>query len=359
MRKIAVACVLVSASLATWVGCASTTSNRYVYVAIPSQNQIVAYREDPNAGVLTQLVGSPITAGQAVQGLVIHPNKQYLYATNSGSNNVSFFTIAASGALLEVTPRANTGVGPTAVAMDPAGKYLFVGNSGSFDMSVFSIDQTTSPTKGQLTQVGANVPVGISPLNMKVSPNGGFLYVTGGGQPGYVLVFSIDPSSGSLTQIPGSPYTTGQNPAGLAISTDGGFLDNTLSEFSIASDGSLTPIIGSPIGLTTSGPVALLIDNSGKFMFVASDQNPGLVLVFSVGATGTGAGALNQLSQSQIATGPQPNVLASDASGRFVFIGNQSTPQIHSFSLDVGSGILTSVAAYSVPGTPTSIVTTP
>ena len=358
MRKIAVACVLVLASLATWVGCASTTSNRYVYAAIPSQNVIVAYREDPNAGVLTQLVGSPITAGQAVQGLVIHPSKKFLYATNSGNNNVSLFAIAASGALTEQGARANTGVGPTAVAMDPAGKYLFVGNSGSFDISVFSIDQT----HGTLTQVGASTfPIGISPLNMKVSPSGNFLYVTGGGQPGYVLVFSIDSGSGALTQIPGSPYTTGQNPAGLAIAAGGGFLytanklDNTLSEFAIAADGSLTPIAGSPIGLTTSGPVALLIDNSGKFMFVACNQSPGLILVFSVGSNG----ALNQLSQSQIATGPQPNVLASDASGRFIFVGNQSTPQVHSFSLDTGSGILTSVAAYSVSGTPTAIVATP
>lgn len=357
MRKIAVACVLVlCASLATWVGCASTTSNRYVYAAIPSQNEIIAYREDPNAGVLTQLVGSPITAGQAVQGLVIHPSKKFLYATNSGNNNVSLFTISTSGALFEVTPRANTGVGPTAVAMDPAGKFLFVGNSGSFDISVFSIDQT----HGTLTQVGSNVPMGISPLNMRVAPNGSFLYVTGGGQPGYVLAFSIDPS-GALTQVASSPYTTGQNPAGLVIAAGGGFLytanklDNTLSEFAIASDGSLSAIAGSPIGLTTSGPVDLLIDNSGKFMFVASDQAPGLILVFSVGSNG----ALNQLSQSQIATGPQPNVIAIDASGKFVFVGNQSTPQVHSFSLDVGSGILTSVAAYSVPGTPTSIVTTP
>ena len=99
----------------------------------------------------------------------------------------------------------------------------------------------------------------------------------------------------------------------------------------------------------------MLIDKSGKYMFVASDQSPGLVLVFSIGSKG----ALNQIANSQIATGPQPSFLATDASGKFVFVGNQSTPQMHSFSLDPGSGILTSVATYPLPGTATSIVATP
>lgn len=355
MPKKALACLLVCASLATWVGCGSTTSNRYVYAAIPAQNEIIAFREDPNAGVLTQLVGSPITAGLSVEGLVIHPSKKYLYATNAQNNNVSLFTVAISGALSEVTPRANAGTGPTVLAMDPAGKYLFVGNSGSFDLSVFSIDQS----RGTLTQVGSNVALGISPLNLTVSPNGNFLYVTGGGQPGFIEAFSIN--AGALTQIPTSPYTTGQDPAGLVIAPGGGFLytanklDSTISEFAIAADGSLSPVAGSPIGLTTTSPLAMVFDHSGKFMFVASNQSPGLILVFSVGSNG----ALNQLANSQIGTGAQPNFIAIDAGGKFVFVGNQSTPKIQSFSLDTNSGILTSVASYSVPGTPTAIVTTP
>lgn len=355
MQKKVLACLLVCASMATWVSCGSTTSNRYVYAAIPAQNEIVAYREDPNAGVLTQLVGSPITAGQAIEALVFHPSKKYLYSVNSGVNNVSLYTVSASGALSEVTPRVNAGTGPTVMAMDPAGQYLYVGNSGSFDLSVFSINAKD----GTLTQVGTDLPIGISPLNMQVSPNGKFLYVTGGATPGFIEVFSVN--AGALTQIGASPYATGSVPAGLVIAPSGGFLytanklDSTISEFAIAADGSLSPVAGSPIGLTTTGPIAMLIDKSAKYMFVACNQSPGLVLVFSIGTTG----ALNQISNSQIATGAQPSFIATDASGKFVFVGNQSTPQIHSFSLDTGSGILTSVAAYSLPGTATSIVATP
>ncbi len=76
MLKKAAALFLVCASMATWIGCGSTSS-KYLYAAIPASNQIVIFREDPNSGVLTQLAGSPVTAGQAVQALAIHPSGKY------------------------------------------------------------------------------------------------------------------------------------------------------------------------------------------------------------------------------------------------------------------------------------------
>ena len=65
MRKKAAAALLMCASMAMWAGCGKT-SNRFLYAATPAANQIVIFREDPNAGVLTQLAGSPITAGLGV-----------------------------------------------------------------------------------------------------------------------------------------------------------------------------------------------------------------------------------------------------------------------------------------------------
>ena len=102
MLKKAAALFLVCASMALCLSCGSTTS-RYLYASIPGANQIVAYREDPNSGVLTQLTGSPITAGQAVQALAIHPSGKFLYAANSGESDISVFTISSAGALTEVT----------------------------------------------------------------------------------------------------------------------------------------------------------------------------------------------------------------------------------------------------------------
>ncbi len=359
MLKKAAALFFVCASMATWVSCGSTSS-RYVYAAIPASNEIVAYREDPNSGVLTQLVGSPITAGSAVRSIVMHPSGKFLYAANSGDGppgDVSLFTISTTGAITEVTPRTNVGTTPTLLAMDSAGSFLYVGNSISDDISVFSIDAST----GALTAVaGSPFPIGLSPLNMQVSPSGGLLYVTGGGSPtGTVEVFSIN--QGFLTPLaPNTTFPTGSDPFGLVIASSGGFLytanylDNSISEFTINADGSLTELSGSPIGETFVAPVALLIDKSGAYLYVANQGSANLA-AYSIGSDGT----LALLTTSPFTTGAGPGTMASDPSGKYLFVGNQSTSVIQSFSLASSTGTLTSVATYSVPGTPTSIAITP
>jgi len=346
--------LLVCVSMAMWVGCGSTKSH-YLYAAIPASNEIVIYREDPNSGVLTQLAGSPVTAGLAVESLMIHPSKKFLYAANSSDNNISLFTISSTGALTEVTPRTKAGTAPTVLAMDAAGTYLYAGNAGSFDVSVFSIDSGTGALTPVLQANGPTAGLGISPLNMRLAPSGNVLYVTGQGTQGVVEAFAVNAGVFSNTPIPSSP--TGNNPFGLTLNAAGTFLytantsDGSISEFQINADGSLTALPGSPIGQTSSSPVALLIDNSGKYLYSVNNQSAGTLIAYSIGTDG----GLTLIANSQFTAGAQPRTIASDPSGKYLFVGGQS---IQSLSLDASSGILTSVATYAVTGA-TSIVITP
>jgi 6-phosphogluconolactonase (cycloisomerase 2 family) len=354
MLKKAAALFFVCMSVALWVGCGSTS--HYLYAAIPSSNQIVAYREDPNSGVLTVLAGSPITAGSAIQAMVIHPSNKFLYAANSGEGDVSLFTIGVTGALTEVTPRTMADTAPTLLAIDSAGKFLYVGNSGAHDISVFSIDASS----GALTPVqGTPFQIGISPLNMQLSPSGNVLYVTGGtSSPGFIEAFGLN--QGVPTLVPNAPFNAGLDPNGLAITPNGSFLytantlDNSISEFTINSDGSLTEFSNSPIGEQFFGPVDLFIDKSGKYLYVANQGSSNLG-AYSIGSNG----ALTLLTNSPFTTGAQPSVMASDPNGKYLFVGNQKTTAIQSFSLAGSSGTLTSVFTYPVTSTPTSIVVTP
>ena len=360
MLKKAAAVMLVCASMVAGVGC-GTTSNRYLYASIPGANEIVAFREDPNSGALIQLVGSPITAGQAVQSLALHPSNKFLYAANSGATptgTISLFDISNGGALTEHTPRVSAGTAPTLLTMDPSGNYLYVANSGSFDISVFSIDQT----HGLLTPVaqtgGTTAGIGLSALNMILSPSGNTLFVTGqSGTQGYIEEFPV--IKGVLASpVEGTPFITGNGPYGLAIDPSGTHLytankiDSSISAFSIGSSGALTLI--STTGETYTGPVSLFIDKSGKYLYVANQQSAGNLAAYSIGSDG----GLTLLASSPFATGPQPNFIAGDASGDYLFVGTQSTTAIQSFSLAPSTGTLTSVSTYGVPGTPTSIVIT-
>jgi len=364
MLQKAAALFLVCVSMALCVSCGPTAS-RYLYAAIPTSDQIVAFREDPNSGILTQLAVSPITAGPSVQSLVIHPSSKFLYAANAGESDVSEFLISPSGALTEKTPRTSVGNAPTVLAMDPTGNYLYVANSGSNSVSVLSINSTdgTLSVVPQGSGSGTTAPLGITPINMQVSP-AGFLYVTGAGQPGFVEVFSVN--GGVLTPLsPTALFFTGTNPYGLAISPSGGFLytanniDNSISEFTISSStaaGSLTQLANSPIGQQsgTTTPVALLIDKTGAFLYVANQGSPN-VTGYSIDS----GGGISLLTTSPFVTGAQPGVIASDPAGKYLFVGTQKSPfTIQSFSLDTSNGALTSVNPYPVPNAPTSIATT-
>jgi 6-phosphogluconolactonase len=351
MLKKAAALLLVYASVGTWAGCGKIASG-YVYAALPTPSQIAIYREDPNSGVLTALVGSPFPAGPGVQSLLIHPSGQFMYGANSGQSNVSLFTIASNGLLSEQGRTTVIGT-PLYLAMDTAGAYLYVGCVGPNSISVFSINSSG----GTLTQVGT-YQIGLPPLNMALTPSAGFLYVTGSTAsdlPGVVQAFSV--SSGVLTPIQGSPFETGKTPQGLAITPNGNFLytanfgDGTLSEFSIGSDGTLTPLEGSPVGETYLGPIALLVDNSGQYLYVAN-KTSGNVAAYSISSSGT----LLLLSNSPFGAGGNPGVIASDPSGQYLFVGTQaSAPQVQSFYLYTNSGTLTSVANYNTGNAPTSI----
>jgi 6-phosphogluconolactonase (cycloisomerase 2 family) len=262
-----------------------------------------------------------------------------------------------SGAIAEQGTRTPVGTDPTVLAMDSAGAYLYVANTGQQSISAFSIDATS----GNLTAIpqlsGPTTPLGITPINIEVSPSGGFLYVTGGGYPGYIQVFSL--TNGVLTAIQGSPFSTGTSPYGLAITPSGGFLytANNVDNSIAVTSGALSPLSNSPIGQQTgySGPVALLIDKSGSYLYVAN-QGTTNIAGYSIGSA---TGALTLLTTSPFSTGANPSVLASDPNGKYLFVGNQKSPfAIQSFSLNTSSGDLTSVHSYTVPGAPSSIATT-
>jgi len=349
MLKRAAALFLVGVSTASWIGCGTTTSH-YLYAALPGPSQLAAFREDPNSDLLTTNSGRPFTSGPAAQSVVIHPSGKFLYVANSGESDISLFTLA-SGVPTEVTPRTPAGTAPVLMVMDTAGAYLYVANTGA-NISAFSINAST----GALTAVGSPFLIGIAPLNMKLSPSGNVLYITGAGSSGGVIeAFSV--SAGAfMNVVPGSPFPTGTNPYGLAMTPNGSFLytanngDNSISEFSVAANGSLTQISGSPVGETYSAPLALLVDNSGKYLYVANEGSSNLG-AYTIGSDGT----LTILTNSPFTTGAQPAVITADQNGKYLFVGNQSGAAIEVFSLDTSSGTLTEVSNYPIGNTPTSI----
>jgi 6-phosphogluconolactonase len=349
------------AGIAGGIGC--STSSHYVYAALPAANQIAAYREDPYSGTLTELSGSPYTVGDGTRSLALHPSGQYLYASNpgQGEDDISQFVVQSNGTLIENFPR--TPIGPLAslpqlLAMDPAGGFLYVANAASNNISVFSIDSST----GRLTQVnGSPFSVGLSPLALQLTPAGNYLYVSAASDPlGLVVTYSVN--AGVLTLAGPPTSTAGINPNGLAIDPKGGYLyvantgSNSIAIFAIApAGGGLTQVVNSPLDDIYSNPFALTLDAAGQYLYVAN-QGSNNVAVYSIDpTTGLPVSLTTSTSTFAFTTESNPSVLAEDPNGGYLFVGNQgSGAGIQAFG--VNSGNLNPLFTYKQGNAPLSIV---
>jgi 6-phosphogluconolactonase len=367
MLQKALVLVLVVASMAACIGCGST-ANHYVYATIPAANQVIAYREDPNSGVLTQIAGSPYPVGEGARSLVLHPSGKFLYVANpgqggTGENDISLFDIASDGTLTEVPPRASVapfGSLPQLLVMDPAGNFLYVMNTLSNNISVFSIDSS----KGTLTQI-ANSPfsIGLPPLNMQLAPSGNFLYVslaggTVGTSNGSIAGFSVN--AGNLSLIGPLTSTDGVSPYGLAIDPNGTYLyaanygpSDSIAVFAIGPSGSLQEVQGSPINVGYSDPFSLIFDPSGQYLYVAN-QGSSNIAAFSITSAGLPAALTTSTTTNAFGAEANPSFLAADPNGRYLFVGNQgASAGIQAFG--VSSGSLNALSIYGIGNTPSSI----
>jgi 6-phosphogluconolactonase len=364
MLQKALVSVFVVASIASCIGCGQTTSH-YVYATIPAADQVIAYREDPYSGVLNELSGSPYPVGDGARSAVLHPSGKFLYVANPGQeeNDISLFTIAINGTLTEVLPR--TSVAPNAslpelLVMDPAGGFLYVMNSGSDNISVFSIDSSN----GALTQLASSPTlIGSPPLNMQLTPSGNYLYVTtsGGqvGNDGSIVGFSVN--AGVLTSLGAAFPSDGINPNGLAIDPTGAYLyaantsSASISIFAIGPSGALSEVQSSPLADTYTAPVALILDPTGSYLYVAN-QGSSNVAVYSISSsTGLPTVLSSSTTTGAFSTEGSPSFLAADPNGQYLFVGNQgASAGIQAFQSS--SGDLTEVYTYGVGNTPSSIV---
>jgi 6-phosphogluconolactonase (cycloisomerase 2 family) len=188
-------------------------------------------------------------------------------------------------------------------------------NDAMGGISAYTINSTSgvlTPIAGSPFPTQANFP---GPNRMAIGGGGKFLYVGMSGTVNAnhgVSAFAIDSGTGALTPIAGSPFTTGNDPQGIAIDPSGKFLytansqDNTLSAFTIdASSGTLTAASGFPFA-TSAAPTALAIDPAGQFLYVGEAANNGIE-AFGINAT---TGAVTPISGSPFSTGSGANDLA-------------------------------------------------
>jgi 6-phosphogluconolactonase len=176
-------------------------------------------------------------------------------------------------------------------------------------VTAFIIDQTT----GTLTEIaGSPFGAGTHPDSIAIDPTDTYAYVANE-ESASISEYALNITTGALTPVSGSPLSTVSSPESLAINPQGSFLyaANVTAANSIASYG-ITPSTGALSLATTAGagafPASIAVDNLGGFVYVAN-ENTGNVSVYTAN---TATGALTPVAGSPFLSGAGARAIAID-----------------------------------------------
>ena len=275
----------------------------------------------------------------SVSTMAISPNDKTLYGVPDpgyGDAILGFQIDSATGALTAMPSGFSIGDGPTSApykeVIDPSGKFMYVtdwyANAMTYPTPAGIAELSIDPSSGNLTPLSnspALLPYNSDPWPIVMDPTGKFVYVSSAEGDG-VFGFIRDSTTGELTEMSGSPFNISVGTAGdglpMVIHPSGKFLytsnyDGSFGGYMIDPvSGNLSPITGSPF--PTQGPIGgclfvgpcgvqsqLLIDPSWKYAY--SDQRTNQtgqpsIAIYNVNQT---TGALSRAGGSPEATSEQ------------------------------------------------------
>lgn len=337
------------------VASAQTTLSRFAYVANYNSGDVSGYAIDPATGALTPVPGSPFSALCPVSVLV-DPTGRFAYVPNlcpgyTYSGSISAYTIDANTGSLNPIPGSPFSIpsdtGATSAVIDPTGKFLYANLYAYLFGAVagFAID----PISGALTPVPGSPFAAASYLSpITIDPKGKFAYMEAvAGSNVSVLGFAIDSTSGSLAPVPGTP-PSGGDLFHITIDPTGKFAyvpDPSAGVLAFAIDGTtgtLTPIPGSPFPALLA--ISVTIDPASKFAYVV-DNSCGFPADGTVtGFTIDSSGALTQIG-SPFPAGGCPQSMTMHPTGRFTYVVTPGS--VLGYSIDGTTGALS-----AGPGSP-------
>ena len=324
----------------------TVSCTRFSYVTNAADNTLSSYSIDPTTGALA-VVGTPIATGTSPYATVGFgfADKRYVFVGNGGSNDVSAFAVNnTTGALTVVSgsPFA-AGTDPQAMALYGVDFYLYVANAGSDNVSAYSVDDGTGAL-APLSPGPSTIATGKNPTSIALG--GPFVFVANHGGSNDISAFSIDTITGTgvLTPVAGSPFPAGGNPLSLAVGAGGKFLytanpdatNPSISGFSIdPTTGALAPLSGSPFRLPVSHYMAT--DQTGAYLYVTSGAS---IVGYAIDAT---TGALTALPGFPVAAGANAYSITIDPTNRILYVTNDGAANVSAFRLDAATGSLTPI----------------
>ncbi len=179
-------------------------TNRLVLVPDLGQDKIVIYELDLERGKLAPHSAQPwarTPSGAGPRHLAFHPNGKLLFVVNELDSTVTSFGVDSDkGTLVQIDSWSTLPDGYEEkswcadIHVHPNGQYLFASNRGHDSIAVFAIDET----RGQLKPMGQTPTGGKFPRNFALDPSGQYLLAANQNSDD-IHVLHVDARLGKLT----------------------------------------------------------------------------------------------------------------------------------------------------------------
>jgi len=278
------------------------------YASTSAAPSLYAWSIDGTTGALTAVAGSPFaaayaagmaSASQPTTPIIANSTGTFLYVADAVDNQIDVLQVSSSSGVPTLLFQTSTMIPPWNLATDGLGKFLYVTEGSAsgegVQMEVFSINGTTGALSGGTTMPTLNMwQVQGEITGQFMIGVDGLTGLTGDSKPAdpNIYVFSINGTSGVLTQVGKFATASGNGPTGVAVSPNGQFVydfsltkstgfDGPLDGFTLAGNGTLTPLAGSPFA-ALSAPEGGFFDQSGAYLFFHGSSAIG---VFNIDTT--------------------------------------------------------------------------
>ena len=333
----------------------------YVNDNTASANTVAGFARQAD-GRLTPLPGSPFAAGGAGTGsglasqgaIQVTSDGRYVLAVDAGSNQISVLRIERSGALEPVRDGVVSSSGAQPVSVTEHDGLVYVANAGAADTNYTGFRLTDDGRLRPLPGSTVPLPADAQPGDVLFNSTGTSLVGTRVGTS-QIDSFSVG-FGGRLSAAPGSPRPAESagpfgsefrptDPRQLFVSNaHAGTGNGTVSAFSVAYDGRLTPIGSSPFADAQTAPCWVEITHDGEFLFTVNTGS-GSISRYAIAPSGT----LSLLGSTPVSA--QSGVGAVDArlsrDGRSLYVDESRVGTIGVFGVDGGQ--LTEQGSVALP----------
>jgi 6-phosphogluconolactonase (cycloisomerase 2 family) len=243
-------------------------ADKYAYVA--SNQGVFAFAIEATSGALAPVPGSPFAAGGPIE---LDPTDRFAYVLDTFNNKVSTYTIDPTGALKRAGSPVHANINgndpsPVDSEVDPRGRFLYV-HTGCC-VNIYAIGAQTG-TLAPPAHVRLGLFDNLGEARFAIDPTGKFAYAADGSR---IYAYTIDAATGAVKAVEGggAAVRAGTDTDGVTIDPTGRFAyvsdpgfhtgshDTTPMLFAYRIDpstGGLTPLRGSPFAVATNNVDAI------------------------------------------------------------------------------------------------------